>query len=128
MPVDPATFTLGGDLEVFRLGFGAMRITGAGTWGEPPDPAAARDLLRHVVERDVNLIDTADSYGPEVSENLIADALRPYPENLVIATKGGYERSGPGRWEPSGRLPISWSIKIRTNSRLPADLSAVPAS
>ncbi|MBV9803473.1 MAG: aldo/keto reductase [Solirubrobacterales bacterium] len=80
-----------------------MRITGEGVWGEPPDPAGARELLRHVVEREVNLIDTADSYGPEVSENLIADALRPYPENLVIATKGGFERSGPGRWEPNGR-------------------------
>ncbi|MBV9605117.1 MAG: aldo/keto reductase, partial [Solirubrobacterales bacterium] len=75
------TFLLGGDLEVFRLGFGAMRITGQGVWGEPPDPAGARALLRHVLERDVNLIDTADSYGPEVSESLIAEALRPYPEN-----------------------------------------------
>ena len=101
MPDD--TFLLGGDLEVFRLGFGAMRITGPGAWGEPEDPAAIRELLRHVVERDVNLIDTAESYGPEVSENLIAEALRPYAENLVIATKGGYERSGPGRWEPNGR-------------------------
>jgi pyridoxine 4-dehydrogenase len=103
VPADPATLLLGGDLEVSRLGFGAMRITGPGTWGEPADPTAARDLLRHVVERDVNLIDTADSYGPEVSENLIAEALRPYPENLVIATKGGFERPGPGRWEPNGR-------------------------
>jgi pyridoxine 4-dehydrogenase len=101
MPDD--TFLLGGDLDVFRLGFGAMRITGPGVWGAPENPAAIRELLRHVVERDVNLIDTADSYGPEVSENLIAEALRPYPENLVIATKGGYERSGPGRWEPNGR-------------------------
>jgi aryl-alcohol dehydrogenase-like predicted oxidoreductase len=100
---DPATFLLGGDLEVFRLGFGAMRITGAGIWGEPPDPAGARELLRHIVERDVNLIDTADSYGPEVSERLIAEALRPYPENLVIATKGGFERPGPGQWVPNGR-------------------------
>ncbi len=100
---EPATFLLGGENEVFRLGFGAMRITGPGIWGQPPDPAGARALLRHVVERDVNLIDTADSYGPEVSENLIAEALRPYPENLVIATKGGFERSGPGRWEPSCR-------------------------
>jgi len=99
----PATFLLGGDLEVSRIGFGAMRITGPGVWGEPPDPAAARELLRHVVERDVNLIDTADSYGPEVSENLIAEALRPYPDNLVIATKGGFERPGPRRWEPNGR-------------------------
>ena len=100
---EPATFLLGGDLEVFRLGYGAMRITGPGVWGEPADPAGVRELLRHVVERDVNLIDTADSYGPAVSENLIAEALRPYPEHLVIATKGGFERSGPGRWEPSGR-------------------------
>jgi pyridoxine 4-dehydrogenase len=101
MPDD--TFLLDGDLEVFRLGFGAMRITGPGIWGEPEDATAARELLRHVIERDVNLIDTADSYGPEVSENLIADALRSYPENLVIATKGGFERPGPGRWEPNGR-------------------------
>jgi aryl-alcohol dehydrogenase-like predicted oxidoreductase len=101
MPDD--TFLLGGENEVFRLGFGAMRITGPGIWGEPEDPAAVRELLRRVVERDVNLIDTADSYGPEVSENLIAETLRPYPENLVIATKGGYERPGPGRWEPGGR-------------------------
>ena len=97
------TFLLGGDLEVSRIGFGAMRITGPGTWGEPADPAKILELLRHVVERDVNLIDTADSYGPEVSEDLIAEALRPYPENLVIATKGGFERPGPGRWEPAGR-------------------------
>jgi aryl-alcohol dehydrogenase-like predicted oxidoreductase len=100
---EPTTLLLGGDLEVFRLGFGAMRITGDGVWGEPRDPAGIRDLLRHVVERDVNLIDTADSYGPDVSENLIAEALYPYPENLVIATKGGLERPGPGRWEPNCR-------------------------
>jgi aryl-alcohol dehydrogenase-like predicted oxidoreductase len=103
VPATNNTFLLGGDLEVFRLGFGAMRITGPGIWGEPPDPDGARRLLRHVVERDVNLIDTADSYGPEVSENLIAEALRPYPDNLVIATKGGLERPGPGRWEPNCR-------------------------
>jgi pyridoxine 4-dehydrogenase len=96
--------TIGGDLEVFRLGFGTMRATtGPGIWGQPADPAAIRALLRQVVERDVNLIDTADSYGPEVSENLIAEALRPYPENLVIATKGGFERPGPGQWVPAGR-------------------------
>ena len=100
---EPTTFLLGGDLEVFRLGFGAMRITGPGVWGEPPDPAGVRALLRHAVERDVNLIDTADSYGPEVSENLIAEALRPYPDNLVIATKGGLERPGPNRWVPNCR-------------------------
>jgi pyridoxine 4-dehydrogenase len=97
------TFTLGGDLEVRRLGFGAMRITGRGVWGEPEDPGAARKLLRRVVEAGVNLIDTADSYGPEVSENLIAEALHPYPEDLVIATKGGFERPGPGRWEAACR-------------------------
>jgi aryl-alcohol dehydrogenase-like predicted oxidoreductase len=88
---------------VFRLGFGAMRITGPGVWGEPSDPAGIRALLRHAVERDVNLIDTADSYGPEVSERLIAEALRPYPDDLVIATKGGFERPGPGQWVPNGR-------------------------
>ena len=95
---DTDTFLLGGDLEVGRLGFGAMRITGAGIWGEPADPAGCRDLLRRVVQDGVNLIDTADSYGPEVSELLIADALRPYPDNLVIATKGGLERPGPNHW------------------------------
>jgi aryl-alcohol dehydrogenase-like predicted oxidoreductase len=97
------SFTLGGDLEVGRLGFGAMRITGPGIWGEPDDPAAARELLRHVVNAGVNLIDTADSYGPDVSENVIAEALYPYPDDLVIATKGGLERPGPGRWVPAGR-------------------------
>ena len=97
------TFVLGGDLEVKRLGFGSMRLTGTGIWGEPADPAACRDLLRHVVERDVNLIDTADSYGPEVAEDLIAEALRPYPEDVVIATKGGLERPGPNRWVPNCR-------------------------
>jgi len=96
-------FTLGGDLEVGRLGFGAMRITGEGVWGEPEDPASARALLRRVVEAGVNLIDTADSYGPQVSETLIAEALHPYPEDLVIATKGGFERPGPGRWAAACR-------------------------
>jgi aryl-alcohol dehydrogenase-like predicted oxidoreductase len=96
-------FTLGGDLEVGRLGFGAMRITGQGIWGEPEDLGSARELLRRVVDRGVNLIDTADSYGPEVSENLIAEVLHPYPEGLVIATKGGFERPGPGRWEAACR-------------------------
>ncbi len=95
----PATITIGGDLQVRRLGFGAMRITGPGIWGPPADPDSAMRLLRRVVDADVNLIDTADSYGPEVSENLIAEALHPYPEDLVIATKGGLTRSGPNRWE-----------------------------
>jgi aryl-alcohol dehydrogenase-like predicted oxidoreductase len=94
----PETFTLGGDLEVRRLGFGAMRITGPGIWGQPEDPESVRRLLRHVLDSGVNLIDTADSYGPEVSENLIAEALYPYPDGLVIATKGGLTRSGPNRW------------------------------
>src|ERR671931_1805663 len=97
------TFALGGDLEVRRLGFGAMRITGDGIWGPPDDPEGARRVLRSVVELGVNLIDTADSYGPEVSENLIAEALHPYPDDLVIATKGGLERTGPGRWPVNGR-------------------------
>jgi pyridoxine 4-dehydrogenase len=97
------TFKIGGDLEVRRLGFGAMRITGDGIWGPPDDPDAARNLLRRVVEIGVNLIDTADSYGPEVSENLIADALHPYPDGLVIATKGGMQRTGPGQWPRDGR-------------------------
>jgi pyridoxine 4-dehydrogenase len=95
----PESFLLGGDLEVRRLGFGAMRITGEGIWGPPADPDGARNLLRHVVQAGVNLIDTADSYGPEVSENLIAEALHPYPDGLVIATKGGLTRPGPGVWE-----------------------------
>jgi pyridoxine 4-dehydrogenase len=92
------TFTIGDDLEVRRLGFGAMRITGKGIWGPPDDPEGAKRLLRRVVELGVNLIDTADSYGPEVSENLIAEALHPYPDGLVIATKGGLRRTGPGQW------------------------------
>ncbi len=97
------TFDIGGDLTVNRLGFGAMRITGDGIWGEPRDPAECKRVLRRAVELDVNLIDTADSYGPEVSERLIADALHPYPEDLVIATKGGLTRSGPNQWQPNGR-------------------------
>ena len=94
---------IGGDLVVRRLGFGAMRVTGRGIWGEPPDGGQAKATLRRVVELGVNFIDTADSYGPEVSERLIAEALYPYPDDLVIATKGGLVRPGPGRWEPDGR-------------------------
>jgi pyridoxine 4-dehydrogenase len=97
------TFTIGGDLDVHRLGFGAMRITGNGIWGPPDDPDEARAVLRRVVELGVNLIDTADSYGPEVSENLIAEALHPYPDGLVIATKGGLRRTGPGQWPRDAR-------------------------
>jgi pyridoxine 4-dehydrogenase len=97
------TIDIGGDLTVNRLGFGAMRITGTGIWGEPADRERAKATLRRAVELDVNFIDTADSYGPEVSETLIAEALYPYPDDLVIATKGGFARPGPGRWEPDGR-------------------------
>jgi pyridoxine 4-dehydrogenase len=97
------TFTIGGDLDVHRLGFGAMRITGKGIWGPPDDPEEAKRLLRRVVELGIDLIDTADSYGPEVSENLIAEALHPYPEDLVIATKGGLRRTGPGQWPRDAR-------------------------
>jgi aryl-alcohol dehydrogenase-like predicted oxidoreductase len=96
-------FKIGGDLPVHRLGFGAMRITGPGIWGEPKDPAEARRVLKTALDLGVNLIDTADSYGPEVSERLIAEALHPYPAGLVIATKGGLTRSGPEQWAPVGR-------------------------
>src|SRR5262245_41688164 len=90
--------SLGGQLAVRRLGFGAMRITGEGIWGPPKDPAAALAVLRRAVELGVNFIDTADSYGPHVSEELIAKALSPYPKGLVIATKGGWNRPGPDQW------------------------------
>jgi pyridoxine 4-dehydrogenase len=92
------TLTLGGELTVHRLGFGAMRITGEGVWGPPKDPAAAIAVLRRAVELGINFIDTADSYGPYVSEELIAKALSPYPKDLVIATKGGWNRPGPNQW------------------------------
>ncbi|MGZ6724943.1 MAG: aldo/keto reductase, partial [Solirubrobacteraceae bacterium] len=97
------TFDIGGELTVNRLGFGAMRLTGEGIWGEPRDPEECKRVLRRALELDVNLIDTADAYGPEVSERLIAEALYPYPEELVIATKGGLTRSGPNQWHPDGR-------------------------
>src|SRR5207249_6370991 len=97
------TFKLGGDLTVNRLGFGAMRITGQGIWGWPPDRENALKVLRRAVELGVNLIDTADAYGPDTSELLIAQALHPYPGGLVIATKGGLTRPGLGQWVPNGR-------------------------
>jgi aryl-alcohol dehydrogenase-like predicted oxidoreductase len=97
------TIGIGGDLTVNRMGFGAMRITGRGIWGDPPDRDLAQATLRRAVELGVNFIDTANSYGPEVSEALIADTLHPYPDDLVIATKGGLVRPGPGRWDPDGR-------------------------
>ncbi len=94
---------VGGDLTVNRLGFGAMRLTGEGIWGSPRDLSQAREVLRRLRDLDVNFIDTADSYGPEVSEQLIAEVLYPYSEDLVIATKGGLERPGPGQWVSNGR-------------------------
>src|SRR3984893_10171396 len=97
-----ATFKIGGDLEVNRLGFGAMRITGEGIWGWPSNRANAVNVLKRAVELGVNLIDTADAYGPETSELLIAEALHPYPKGVGIATKGGLTRPGPGRWVPAG--------------------------
>jgi pyridoxine 4-dehydrogenase len=97
------TIDVGGDLTVNRMGYGAMRITGQGVWGPPPDPDQAKAALRRAVDLGVNFIDTANSYGPDVSEDLIAETLYPYPDDLVIATKGGLTRPGPGRWEPDGR-------------------------
>jgi pyridoxine 4-dehydrogenase len=97
------TIEIGGDLTVNRFGFGAMRLTGDGIWGEPADRAECQRVLRRVIELGINFIDTADSYGPEVSERLIAETLYPYPDDLVIATKGGLTRPGPGVWEPNGR-------------------------
>jgi len=95
-------YTIGGDLTVHRMGYGAMRITGKGIWGPPKDRAEAIRVLRRAVELGVNFIDTADSYGPSISEELIAEALHPYPAGLVIATKGGLLRGGPDEWHPDG--------------------------
>src|SRR3982751_2246801 len=97
------TFVIGGDLPVNRLGYGAKRITGDGIWGEPRDVETAKAVVRRAVELGVNFIDTADSYGPEVSERLIGEALAPYPQDVVIATKGGLTRQGPDRWLPVAR-------------------------
>jgi pyridoxine 4-dehydrogenase len=97
------TIGVGGDLTVNRMGFGAMRITGTGIWGPPPDRDRAKAAVRMAVDEGVNFIDTADSYGPAVSEELLAEVLHPYPADLVIATKGGMARPGPGRWTPDGR-------------------------
>ena len=102
-PAAKSLFLLGGDLSVNRLGFGAMRLTGEGIWGWPADRENARKVLRRAVELGVNFIDTADAYGPEVNELLIAEALHPYPAGLVIATKGGNTRPGPNQWVPNGK-------------------------
>src|SRR5437867_2585381 len=98
-----STFQLGGDLLVNRLGFGAMRLTGERIWGWPPDRENAKKVLRRAVELGVNFIDTADAYGPETNELLIAEALYPYPKGLIIATRGGNTRPGPDQWVPDGR-------------------------
>jgi aryl-alcohol dehydrogenase-like predicted oxidoreductase len=97
------TFKIGGDLEINRLGYGAMRLTGEGIWGEPKDPNEAKRVLKRAVELGVNFIDTADSYGPAVSERLIGEALAPFPKGLVVATKGGLTRQGPDVWNSVGR-------------------------
>src|ERR1044071_5247984 len=99
---DDSVFSLG-ELRVHRLGFGAMRLTGKGVWGPPADHDECIRVLRRAVELGVDFIDTAESYGPHVSEDLIAEALHPYPDGLVIATKGGFDRPGPGRWDENGR-------------------------
>jgi pyridoxine 4-dehydrogenase len=117
------TVTLGGELTVHRLGYGAMRLTGAGIWGPPKDRAAALAVLRRAVELGVNFIDTADSYGPEVSEELIAEALSPYPKDLVIATKGGWVRPGPGLWAHNAtpdhlRKAVEGSLKRLRRDRI----------
>jgi len=103
MSTKNGTIRLGGDLEVNRLGYGAMRLTGPGIWGEPKDPAEAKRVLKRAVELGVNFIDTADSYGPAVSERLIGEALSPFPKGLVVATKGGFTRQGPDQWREVGR-------------------------
>src|SRR6266702_2408225 len=100
---ESGTFTIGGDLKVYRLGFGTMRLTGPGIWGPPADKQEALAVLRHALELGVNLLDTADSYGPEVAESLIAEALYPYPKDLVIATKGCFLRTVPNLLPPYGR-------------------------
>ena len=98
------SFSLGGDLTVNRLGYGTMRLVGEGAWGEPPDREAARNVLRRAVELGITLIDTADAYGPGIAEELIAEALHPYPANVVIATKGGLTRQGPAKSKPCGKI------------------------
>src|SRR6266404_643013 len=111
------TFVIG-DIPVHRLGFGAMQLTGDGIWGEPEDHDEAIAVLRRAVELGINLIDTADSYGPEVSERLIAEALHPYPENLLIATKAGFQRPGPNQWVEDGRPEHLRSAVERSLRRL----------
>jgi aryl-alcohol dehydrogenase-like predicted oxidoreductase len=117
------TFKLGGDLEVNRLGYGAMRIVGDGVWGEPKDPENSRTVLRRAVELGVNFIDTADAYGPDISEQLIGQALAPYAPGVVIATKAGLTRQGPAKWMPVGRAEyliqqVEMSLRFLKQERL----------
>jgi pyridoxine 4-dehydrogenase len=117
------TFAIGGDLTVNRLGYGAMRITGDGIWGEPKDRENAKKVLRRAVELGVNFIDTADSYGPDVSEQLIGEALAPYAKGIVIATKGGLTRQGPNQWLPVGRpeyltQQVEMSLRLLKTERI----------
>src|SRR5438270_5289407 len=131
------TFAIGGDLPVHRLGYGAMQLTGPGVWGEPADRAQAVAVLRRAIELGVNLIDTADSYGPYVSEELIREALHPYPKGLVIATNAGLVRTGRYQWPPVCRpqyLPQEWQMSLRLlglhrpdRSRLHSAYRDVPA-
>ena len=116
-----SSFLLGGDLLVHRLGYGAMRLTGEGIWGWPADRENARKVLRRAVELGVNFIDTADAYGPEVNELLIAEALHPYPAGLVIATKGGNTRPGPNQWVPDGRPEYLTQCVEKSLKRLKLD-------
>src|ERR1700733_9321680 len=119
------TFKIGGDLEVNRLGFGAMRITGPGIWGQPKDIEEAKRVLQRAVELGINFIDTADSYGPAVSEPLIGEALAPYDKGTIVATKGGLTRQGPNKWLPVGRpeyLTQQVEISLRWLKREQIDL------
>jgi aryl-alcohol dehydrogenase-like predicted oxidoreductase len=118
---ESGTFLIGGDLPVHRLGYGTMRLVGEGAWGEPANPAEARRVLRRAVELGVMLIDTADAYGPEIAERLIAEALHPYPPGLVIATKGGNTRPGPARAEPVGRAGYLFQCVEMSLRRLKLD-------
>jgi aryl-alcohol dehydrogenase-like predicted oxidoreductase len=118
---ESGTFLIGGDLPVHRLGYGTMRLVGEGAWGEPANPAEARRVLRRAVELGVTLIDTADAYGPEIAERLIAEALHPYPPGLVIATKGGNTRPGPARAEPVGRAGYLFQCVEMSLRRLKLD-------